>query len=102
MNWNCVMEIVYKDRKLGGLVKDVRNLSRVLGQKRATILLRRIDDMSAATGKQDLLALPGRYHELTGNRRGEWACDLDQPYRLIFKVERQVITITEIVNYHGK
>ena len=96
------MEIEYADRKLEGLVKDVRNLSRVFGQRRATILLRRIDDMEAAIKIEDLFALPVHYHELTGNRKGEWACDLDQPYRLVFKIDEQLITIKEIVNYHGK
>ena len=29
--------------------------------------------------------LPGRCHELTGNRKGQLSVDLDGPYRLIFK-----------------
>lgn len=27
--------------------------------------------------------LLGHYHELLGDRKGEWACDLDQPNRLL-------------------
>ena len=60
--------------------------------------------------------LPGHYHELTGDRKGQWACDLDQPYRLIFKPSEDPIPedehhryiwaeiigvdIKEIVDYH--
>ena len=33
----------------------------------------------------------GRFHELTGNRKGQWACDLDHPYRLIFKPQESPI-----------
>lgn len=62
--------------------------------------------------------MPGNYHELIGNRKGEWACNLDQPYRLIFRpieepipldnngnyiwVEILGVEIMEIDNYHSK
>lgn len=52
------------------------------------------------------------------DRKGQWSCDLDQPYRLIFKphedpipedeygryiwIEITVVEIIEIANYHGK
>ena len=56
----------------------------------------------------------------TGDRKGQWACDLDQPYRLIFEphekpipknaegrylwieIEIKGVEIIEIVDYHGK
>ena len=60
--------------------------------------------------------LPGNFHELTGNRKGQWACNLDQPYRLIFApttdpiptdddgkniwLELIEVEIIEIVDYH--
>ena len=59
---------------------------------------------------EELRAANGNFHELTGNRKGEWACDLDQPYRLIIKgsepnkivIWSMVTTaeIIEIVDYH--
>lgn len=61
---------------------------------------------------------PGNFHELIGDRKGQWACDLDQPYRLIFEphenpiptdengkylwIEIKGVEIIEITNYHGK
>ena len=36
----------------------------------------------------------GHYHELTGDRKGEWACDLDQPYRLIFEPHEKPIPVS--------
>ena len=46
---------------------------------------------------------PGHFHPLRGDRDGEWACSLDQPYRLIFSyVPEDKVIIIEIVNYHGK
>ncbi len=58
----------------------------------------------------DLLHYPGRFHELVGNRKGQWACNLDQPYRLIIwgaEPDKAVIwaevteaEVIEIVDYH--
>ena len=59
-------------------------------------------DKKLKQAAEDVRFLPGHYHELRGNRKGQWACDLDQPYRLVFKIDEQLITIKEIVNYHGK
>lgn len=71
--------------------------------------------MVAAT-LEDVRHLPGHYHELTGDRKGQWACDLDQPYRLVFRPHEQPIPmneqggylwdeilgveVLEVVNYH--
>lgn len=95
------MEIKYKDAKLEALVKDTKALIRFLGPRRAKILQRRLDDLKNVSDKKDLALLPGRYHALIGDRQGEWACSLDQPYRLIFIIEGTKIIIQEIVDYHG-
>jgi len=44
----------------------------------------RLDDISGAETLGDLRFLPGRYHELRENRKGQWACDLNKPFRLVF------------------
>jgi len=62
----------------------------------------------------ELQYLPGNFHQLKGDRKGQWACDLDQPYRLIFKpvtipesssetyilVELIDVEIIDITDYH--
>lgn len=89
-----------------------------MGEKRAKLYKRRLDDLRAADTLEDVRYLPGHYHELTGDRKGQWACDLDQPYRLVFTPTANPIptdpdgkavwmliceiTIEEITNYHGK
>ena len=74
--------------------------------------MERLNDLRGAANLDDLKGVPGRYHELTGNRAGQWACDLDHPYRLIFKpvmnsdgnviglIVEQTVSILEIVDYH--
>lgn len=45
----------------------------------------------------------GRCHLLHNNRRGQYALDLEHPYRLVFTVNDNVIQIAkveEIVDYH--
>jgi proteic killer suppression protein len=86
------------------------------GQIRATILRRRLVQLEDATSFEDLRYLPGKWHELTGDRKGQWACDLDQPYRLLFEpgekpiptdengkyiwIEIKSAEVIEITNYH--
>lgn len=91
---------------------------RKLGSLRAKLFKIRLDDIDAALTLEDVRYLPGNYHELTADRKGQWACDLDQPYRLVFKpqenpiptdgngkylwIEITSVEIIEITNYHGK
>jgi len=45
---------------------------------------KRLDDLATAESFADLEFLPGRFHQLKENRKDQWSCDLDHPYRLIF------------------
>ncbi len=112
------MELKFQDKKLQKLAEDERKCFKTLGKRRAELFLRRLDDLQVAETLEDVRYLPGNYHELTQNRKGQWACDLDQPYRLIFEpLEKPIPTgedgkyiwvkilgveIVEITNYHGK
>jgi proteic killer suppression protein len=53
--------------------------------QRAKLIRRRLDDIRAATDLDIMRKLPGRCHELKGNRKGQFSLDLDGPYRLIFR-----------------
>lgn len=87
-----------------------------MGKIRARLFQQRLDDLYNASTLEDVRHLPGSYHELTGDRKGQWACNLDQPYRLIFEpqekpvptdasgkviwLEIKGVEIIEIVDYH--
>ena len=48
-------------------------------------LMRRLNELQAATTPQDISYLPlSRCHELTGQHRGKLSVDLEHPYRLLF------------------
>lgn len=110
------MKVTFKDKKLAKLANNDRELFKKLGKARASKLKQRLDDLTAAGSLEDVRYLPGKYHELKEDRKGQWACDLDQPYRLIFEphedpipenehgqyiwLEIKGIEIIEITNYH--
>ena len=110
------MEIKFTDKKLEKLANDDRKMLKELGKARATILRRRLTQLEDARTLEDVRYLPGNYHELTQNRKGQWGCDLDQPYRLVFTaIEKPIplnddgqymwleisgVEIIEIINYH--
>ena len=110
------MDISFGDSKLEKYANDDSKAVKKLGPKRAKIYKSRLDDIKASETLEDVRNLPGKYHELIGDRKGFWACDLDHPYRLIFKpqedpiptnedgqylwIEIKGIEIAEITDYH--
>lgn len=110
------MKIIFYDKTLRKLANNDRKMLKEFGKVRATILRRRLTQLEEARTLEDVRYLPGNYHELTQNRKGQWGCDLDQPYRLIFTaiekpiplnydgqyvwVEISGVEIFEIINYH--
>ncbi|MBD5269632.1 MAG: killer suppression protein HigA [Bacteroides sp.] len=112
------MKISFQNKKLEKLLDNYSKLTKELGPLRTKIFLKRIGVLVDALTLEDVRNEPGNFHELKGDRKGQWACDLDQPYRLIFEphedpiptddsgrylwVEITGIEIIEITNYHGK
>ena len=110
------MIIIFANKKLREFANDNNHAIRKMGSKRAELYLRRIDDLANAGSFAELEHLPGRFHPLTQNRKGQWACDLDHPYRLIFEPREvpssfdifdkigwnkiKCVVIIEITDYH--
>ncbi|KAB1065133.1 type II toxin-antitoxin system RelE/ParE family toxin [Salibacter halophilus] len=110
------MNITFANKKLEMLANNDRKMQKELGQVRAKVLRRRLAQLDDATTLEDVRDLPGNYHELRNDRKGQWACDLDQPYRLIFEphedpiptnedgqyvwLEIVGVEVIEIINYH--
>lgn len=64
----------------------------------------RIDEIRAADSVEQMVQFKiGRCHVLTGKRKGQYALDLVQPYRLVFIKKGEIVQIAiihEIVDYH--
>ncbi len=85
------MEIIFSNKKLRKIANDDRKMLKELGATRAKLFKRRLNQLSAAETLEDVRALPENYHELTENRKEQWACDLDQSYRLVFTPQERLI-----------
>ena len=106
------MDILFEDKDLLKCATDRSYALKRLGQRRAQRYAVRLMQIDRAVNFEQLRGLPGRYHELVGNRAGQWACDLEQPYRLIFKstnegpvaqivwANERVAKMLEIADYH--
>lgn len=77
------MELRFQAGKLGKECNHFALPRKAHGDQRAKLIRRRLDAIRAAVVLEDLRNVPGRLHELTGNRKGQLSLDLDGPYRLI-------------------
>lgn len=98
------MIVRYKSKKLEKNCTDFSSSQRVYGKEMAKMIHMRIDQILATESVETLVKYAiGRCHRLLGNRDGEYAMDLIQPYRLIFEVNRTEIRIAKILcieDYH--
>ena len=110
------MNITFANRKLEKWANNFALAQKKLGNARATKYHQRLSDMRDIDSFAELEFLPGNFHNLSANRKGQWACNLDHPYRLIFEpaihpvpcnehgtpilTEMKIVEIIEIVDYH--
>ena len=89
----CNVEIDFDN---DSLEKDCNDLSRLVKRhnvKRAKLIRRRLDDLRAARSLDVMRALPGRCHELLGDRALQLSLDLDGPYRLILRPRHNPVPV---------
>ncbi len=110
------MEVLFPTDKLKRQFSDHRRLQRRWGDVGATKIALRLQQLAAADTLEDMRQLPGRCHELTGDRRGRLAIDLHHPFRLVFRPTDNPpplkgdggldwsavdsVTVEEVVDYH--
>ena len=112
------MKITFRSSKLKNAANknDDRWLKKHYGKLRAEKIILRLNQIRFANTLEDLRHMPGNYHELKNERKGQWACNLDQPYRMIFIPHEHPIPVNddgqyiwseifgveiiEIINYH--
>jgi len=79
------VDIIFASRRLEKLCNDDRLAQREWGKAQAGVLGRRLDDLRAAPTLESFRGLPGRLHELTGDRAGQLAMDLKGGDRLVIE-----------------
>lgn len=79
------MDITFKTRNLARICNTERALKARYGDPMAKTIMRRLVVLeNARTLSRVPTSKPERRHQLTGDRSGQYAVDLVQPYRLIF------------------
>lgn len=112
-----IIEISWTDHKLERSCTDVKRGQRTWGADHWKLFQRRLASLHAAATLADLDGVPGRCHQLTADRRGQFAVSLWGAYRLILVPDHHPIptfgdggidlnlvtkiSITEVTDYHG-
>lgn len=110
------MEVFFISEKLRDICSDERARMARWGKDGAKKIDLRLQQLAAAPSLHDMRTLPGRCHELTGDRRGQLAVDLHHPFRMIFRPSAEPppvkpdggldwasvesIIVIDIVDYH--
>lgn len=79
------MELSFANSKLQKQCESDRALTRVHGKPGARRIKARLADLFAAASLEEMRSLPGRCHELSGDRQGQLAIELPDGKRLIFE-----------------
>jgi proteic killer suppression protein len=79
------VEVYYEDQRLQRLMGNDARLQRKYGQQMASKIKQRVAELEAVDNVMDLRHLPGRWHELSADRTGQYSGDLVHPQRLIFE-----------------
>ena len=100
------MDITYKSRKLEKICEDKKVSVKSYGIDMANKIKLRINEIRASDSVEEMIQYQiGRCHALVGDRFGEYAVYLVQPFRLIFikdddTKQIKVVKIMEIIDYH--
>ena len=78
------MDIIFREHKLQKTCNNFKELSRRFGDRMAKVIRRRLDDLRAASCLEHMKDVPGRCHELRGDRAEQISLDLVHPKRLLF------------------
>lgn len=112
------MDITFRNEKLAKIFNSEKNLVREYGPENAGKIKRRMVVLKAAMCLEEISSYPPeRRHELSGDRKGQFAVDLKHPQRLVLEPNHNplpyrrdsgldlkkitAITIIEVEDYHG-
>lgn len=110
------MDLSFANRKLQKLCESQPALKRAYGKDGARKVMARLADLAAAASLEEMRTLPGRCHELGGDRKGQLAVDLAGGKRLVLEPaanpppEKEdggldwgavdAVRVLEIIDYH--
>lgn len=91
-----ILDIAFKNRKLEKIFNSESELQKAYGKPLARKIMMRLEVLGEAKNLASISTEPPhRRHLLRGDRGGQFAVDLDQSCRLVFKPNHDPITHTE-------
>ena len=105
------MQLLFANSQIEKVCTSPERAVKKYGARCAEILLGRLRQMRDARDLETLTRIPGHYHPLTADRKGQWACRLQGGLRLVFvpgargemvikEITDPTLTILKIVDYH--
>lgn len=79
------MEVFFASERLAKQFQSEQALRKTFGPENATWIEKRLDNLRFADNLEAMRSLPGRTHELSGDRSGTLAIDLKHGYRLMIE-----------------
>ncbi|WP_273016923.1 type II toxin-antitoxin system RelE/ParE family toxin [Leeuwenhoekiella blandensis] len=105
--FESVMLINFGTKQLEKLANNSAAAIKKWGAERTKLFNRRLAELQAISSIEDLKFLPGKHHPLKNERKGQWACNLDGGWRLVYrpikkegKISYEIILIEEVIDYH--
>jgi len=80
------LDVSFKDKKLAKTCNSEKALVRAFGKANARKIMRRLTLLEAAASLSDVpVTPPTRRHELKGDRKGQFAIDVQHPFRVVLE-----------------
>ena len=109
------MQVRFSSERLQKLLSDDKAMTKKYGKDASRTVSIRLAHLVAVSNVAELLQMPGRWHQLLGNRSGQLAADISKSFRLIITSTRnppttaagsidwkrvEAVTVLELVDYH--
>ncbi|MEA1911015.1 MAG: killer suppression protein [Spirochaetota bacterium] len=90
------MVITFDKAKLKKIFNESKRLDREFGNRNAKKIQIRMSVLRAALSLEQVPKVkPDRCHELTNNRKGTFAVDLEHPFRLVFRPNMDTVPLKD-------
>jgi proteic killer suppression protein len=99
------VEVIFRTKKLSKCYLEHQKACREWGESIAKKYVQRVDLLQEASDMLVVHKLPGlRCHQLKGDRTGQYAITLIEPWRLIFALtgeKNETICVEEVSKHYG-
>ncbi|MGM7422251.1 type II toxin-antitoxin system RelE/ParE family toxin [Cellulosimicrobium sp. CpK407] len=98
-----MLEVTYASAHFERVCTDERAMRKEVGAEVAKALRRRLAELRSAETMADVLDGPGRWEQLTGDRRGTWSARVSANWRLIVEVagaDSTSVVVVRLEDYH--